>query len=337
MAFCCLALSGGLAGALAWQSTQGTIMPYVVEVNELGQAQAVAPATADYRPTDPQIAFHLARFIENVRQVPADPIVLRQSWLRAYDFTTDRGALALNDYARVNDPYPYSAGALYQVYLSPGQVTDIALQPGESLVGNGPIAAGDTARWIIGDTISGSGDTQRTHILVKPTRPDIVTNLVINTDRRTYHLELRAHPSAYMASVSWRYPEDELIALRRNNRDAETALPIGRDIALDALRFRYRIEGDRPPWRPRRAFDDGRQVFIEFPRGIGQGEMPPLFVIGPEGEGQLVNYRIRRNYIIVDRLFAAAELRLGDRQQVVRIVRTDGVRRSPRHEDRGES
>ena len=105
MAFCCLALAGGLAGALAWQSTQGTIVPYVVEVDELGQAQAVAPATADYRPTDPQIAFHLARFIENVRQVPADPIVLRQSWLRAYDFTTDRGALALNDHARINDPF----------------------------------------------------------------------------------------------------------------------------------------------------------------------------------------------------------------------------------------
>ena len=105
MAFCCLALSGGLAAALAWQSTQGTIVPYVVEVDELGQAQAVAPATADYRPTDPQIAFHLARFIEHVRQVPADPIVLRQNWLRAYDFTTDRGALALNDYARINDPF----------------------------------------------------------------------------------------------------------------------------------------------------------------------------------------------------------------------------------------
>ena len=105
MAFCCLVLSGGLAGALAWQSTQGTIVPYVVEVDELGQAQAVAPATVDYRPTDPQVAFHLARFIENVRQVPADPIVLRQSWLRAYDFATDRGALALNDYARVNDPF----------------------------------------------------------------------------------------------------------------------------------------------------------------------------------------------------------------------------------------
>ncbi|MEM8572825.1 MAG: TrbG/VirB9 family P-type conjugative transfer protein, partial [Pseudomonadota bacterium] len=141
-------------------------------------------------------------------------------------------------------------------------------------------------------------------------------------------------PQAYMASVSWQYPEDELIALRRQNDRAKASLPIGRNVDLDDLNFRYRITGDRAPWRPRRAFDDGRQVFIEFPRRIGQGEMPPLFVIGPEGDGQLVNYRIRRNYMIVDRLFAAAELRLGDRQRVVRIVRTDGVRRSAELEDR---
>ncbi len=233
--------------------------------------------------------------------------------------------------------YPYSSGALYQVYTSPGQVTDIALQAGESLVGSGPIAAGDTARWIIGDTESGSGDSRRIHILVKPTRPDLTTNLVINTDRRTYHLELHATPQAYMASVSWQYPEDDLIALRRQNAHAEAALPIGRNVDLTNVNFRYRITGDRAPWRPRRAFDDGRQVFIEFPRGIGQGEMPPLFVIGPEGEGQLVNYRIRRNFMIVDRLFAAAELRLGDRQQRVRIIRTDGRQRSARSDDRQAS
>ena len=105
MAFGSLLLSGGLSAALVWQSTQGTITPYVVEVDRLGGAQAVTPATADFRPTDPQIAYHLSRFIENVRQIPADPIVLRQNWLHAYDFTTDRGALALNDYARVNDPF----------------------------------------------------------------------------------------------------------------------------------------------------------------------------------------------------------------------------------------
>jgi type IV secretion system protein VirB5 len=103
--FGCLALSGGLAGGLVWQSARGTITPWVVEVDKLGQAQAIAPADVDYRPTDPQMAFHLARFIEQVRAIPADPIVLRQDWLRAYDFTTDRGAQALNDYARGNDPF----------------------------------------------------------------------------------------------------------------------------------------------------------------------------------------------------------------------------------------
>jgi len=105
MAFGCLFVTAGLAGGLVWQSAQGTITPWVVEVDRLGQAQTVAPANSAYQPTDPQIAFHLARFIEHVRGLPIDAIVLRQDWLRAYDFTTDRGAAALNDYARGNDPF----------------------------------------------------------------------------------------------------------------------------------------------------------------------------------------------------------------------------------------
>ncbi|WP_442757517.1 TrbG/VirB9 family P-type conjugative transfer protein, partial [Pseudomonas sp. PM2] len=87
--------------------------------------------------------------------------------------------------------YPFTQGALYQVYTAVGQITDIALQPGEQLVGSGPVAAGDTVRWVIGDTQSGSGATLQVHILVKPTRPDLMTNLVINTNLRTYHMELR--------------------------------------------------------------------------------------------------------------------------------------------------
>ena len=105
MAFGSLFLSAGLAAGLVWQSASGSIVPWVVQVDRLGQAQAVAPAEAAYQPTDPQIAFHLARFIEEVRGVPADPIILRQDWLRAYDYTTDKGALALNDYARTADPF----------------------------------------------------------------------------------------------------------------------------------------------------------------------------------------------------------------------------------------
>lgn len=222
--------------------------------------------------------------------------------------------------------YPFSSGALYQIYTAPGQVTDIALQAGEHLVGSGPVAAGDTVRWIIGDTESGTAASKQVHILVKPTRPDLQTNLIINTDRRTYHLELRSTSSTYMASVSWQYPQDQLIALRRQNARATETQPVATGIDISKLNFRYRIEGDTAPWRPMRAFDDGTKVYIEFPSGIGQGEMPPLFVIGSAGNSELVNYRARQNYYVVDRLFAAAELRLGDKGSAkrVRIVRTDG-------------
>jgi type IV secretion system protein VirB9 len=228
-------------------------------------------------------------------------------------------------YINAMQVYPYSDGALYQVYSAPGQITDIALAAGEQLVGAGPVAAGDTVRWVIGDTESGTGPTKRIHILVKPTRADLVTNLVINTDRRTYHVELRSTEKTYMASVSWAYAQDQLIALRRQNAMAEAGTAVARGVDINTLNFRYKIEGDTPPWRPLRAFDDGRQVFIAFPTGIGQGEMPPLWVIGPAGGAELVNYRIQGNHMVVDRLFAAAELRLGgESQKKVRIVRTDG-------------
>ncbi|WP_163268385.1 P-type conjugative transfer protein TrbG [Chelativorans alearense] len=214
--------------------------------------------------------------------------------------------------------YPWSEGALYQVYAAPGQITNIALQPGESLTVAGPIAAGDTARWIIGDTESGNGVNRRVHILVKPTRPDISTNLVITTDRRTYMIELRARETLYMPAVAWAYP-----APPAGLRQTVSAAPV---IPAEAARnYRYGLTGDSPPWRPISVFDDGRRVYVVFPRGIVQGEMPPIFVLGSDGEPQIVNSRIHRNILIVDRLFGAAELRLGsgEREQVVRIVRIE--------------
>jgi type IV secretion system protein TrbG len=216
--------------------------------------------------------------------------------------------------------FPYSPGALYQVYAAPGQITDIALQPGEQLIGSGPLAAGDTVRWIVGDTESGNGDSRRVHIMVKPTRPAMATNLVVNTDRRTYLIELRSQEKPYMPSVAWFYPED-----RSGRVKALSLVPVIPE--MGQRRYRYTIDGDNPPWRPVNAYDDGRKVYIEFSPGIGQGEMPPLFVIGQEGKPELVNYRAYRNVLIVDRLFAAAELRLGgEKQQKVRILRADGSR-----------
>jgi type IV secretion system protein VirB9 len=216
--------------------------------------------------------------------------------------------------------YPWSEGALYQVYASPGQITDIALEPGESLTGTGPIAAGDTARWIIGDTESGSGAGRRVHVLVKPSRADIATNLVITTDRRSYMIELRADGKPYMPAVAWAYPAK---TAERQTGPATPMIP-----GLAARNYRYGLKGDTPPWKPVAVFDDGRRVYVEFPRGIVQGEMPPIFIIGPDGEAENANGRVDQNILIVDRLFGAAELRLGSakRQQIVRIVRVDGPR-----------
>ncbi|MGK2913331.1 MAG: P-type conjugative transfer protein TrbG [Porticoccaceae bacterium] len=219
--------------------------------------------------------------------------------------------------------WPYADGALYQVYTSPGRVTVIALQQGEELV---TVSAGDTVRWIVGDTASGAGASLRVNILVKPTRIGLKTNLVITTNRRTYLLELSSTPQAWMASASWDYPKDRLLALQKQEQQAQAFAPVDSGLSLEQIKFRYAITGDSPSWKPLRAFDDGERVYIQFPAGIAQGELPPLFVIGPQGDGQLVNYRFRSPYYVVDRLFGAAELRLGaDKAAVVRIERTDGV------------
>jgi type IV secretion system protein VirB9 len=203
-------------------------------------------------------------------------------------------------------------------------VSEIALEPGETLVS---VAAGDTARWVIGDTTSGSGVARRTHVLVKPSAMGLRTNLVITTDRRLYRVEVASTGGAAMAGIAWTYPQDELIALKRAEAAAAAAQPVAAGVAVETLNFSYSISGDKVSWRPVRAFDDGRQVFIQFPASLAQDEAPPLFALGEDSGAELVNYRLRGRYYVVDRLFAAAELRLGGRrQQVVRIIRTgDGA------------
>jgi type IV secretion system protein VirB9 len=235
---------------------------------------------------------------------------------------------AKGGYINAIQVYPYTSGALYRLYAAVGQVSDIALQPGERLIS---VSAGDTVRWVVGDTLSGEGKAAVVHILVKPIQPGLTTNLLITTDKRTYHLEMLATEQTYMASLSWSYAASELIALKREKSAAELAAnaPIAPGLNPEQLRFRYRIEGDAP-WRPQSVFDDGVKVYIQFPSGIRESEAPPLFVVGPDGKPALVNYRMRGASYIVDRLFAAAELRLGTApQRIVRIVRTDAVWRRP--------
>lgn len=143
-----LMLSGGLAAGLVWQGARGTITPWVVEVDKLGAAQAVAPADAGWQPSDPQIAFQLAHFIEQVRGLPADPIIVRQNWLRAYDFTSEQGALSLNDYARENDPFAQIGKVQIGIDVSSvirASPTSFRVAWEERRYENGNLA--DTTRW----------------------------------------------------------------------------------------------------------------------------------------------------------------------------------------------
>jgi len=248
--------------------------------------------------------------------------------------TANRRALqepASGGYINAIQVYPYTEGALYRLYAAPQEVSDIALQPGETLIA---ISAGDTVRWIVGDTTSGAGATKQVHVLAKPFAAGLRTNLVITTDRRSYHLQLESTDRTYMAALSWTYPGDELIALKGKNDAAQAAVPIDTGLSLEELNFQYRITGDDAPWKPLRAFDDGHKVYIEFRKSLAQGDAPPLFVLGEQGSSDLVNYRVRGNYYIVDQLFSAAELRLGqDHQQIVRITR-GGTRLSAAGESR---
>nr|WP_198963539.1 TrbG/VirB9 family P-type conjugative transfer protein [Sinorhizobium fredii] len=191
-----------------------------------------------------------------------------------------------------------------------------------------PVAAGDTVRWIIGDTESGTGAAKQVHILVKPTRAKLQTNLVINTNLRTYHLELRSTEKTYMASVSWQYPADQLIAPRRQNTRQPKRRPWRAASICRASTSATGSKATAPPGSRCAPSTTASRSISNSPPAFAQGEMPPLFVISPSGNSELVNYRARENYYVVDRLFSAAELRLGDKdsQRRVRIVRTDGRR-----------
>jgi P-type conjugative transfer protein TrbG len=277
-------------------------------------------------PTPVPIAAPLPATVRHVhhRPKPLSPAMVRVRTANR-DATLEPQARAFVNAVQV---YPFSDGVLYRLYAAPERVTDIALQPGEAIIS---VAAGDTVRWTVGDTTSGTGDSKRVHILVKPFTAGLSTNLIVTTDRRAYHVQLESTAATAMAALSWTYPQDELIAIRRTVDQAAAVAPVASGLAIEQLYFGYAVTGDTPAWRPLRAFDDGRQTFIEFPASIAVGEAPPLFVLGESGDAQLVNYRVAGRFYVVDRLFAAAELRLGEKKQaIVRIVRGGGDRRSSR-------
>jgi type IV secretion system protein TrbG len=224
--------------------------------------------------------------------------------------------------------YDYDPGALYQVYCAPLKLTDIQMQPGEEIQGNP--AAGDTVRWIMGIGKSIENGVAQQHLYIKPTRTDLYTTLSVNTNKRFYHIELHSYKDAYMAAVNWRYPQDEIDVMKRQaeaeKEDQKTVTATNIDI--NNLNFNYAVKaykGDMPSWKPVLIFDDGKKVFIKFPKGMLVNEAPVLFVVSDTNqETQLVNYRVKNEYYIVDRLFKQAALRLGQKDQtIIRISKSE--------------
>lgn len=234
--------------------------------------------------------------------------------------------------------YLFAERGVFELLAAPGQITDIVLEPGETLVETNPIAAGDTVRWIIGNTSSGEGASRRVHVLVKPAQAGLSTNLIINTSRRSYHLRMRVSSRAYFSQVIWRYPAASHVMSPSSAQPSPTPAsleppslappapvsPTAVAAPPAPLHFGYRIKG-QARWRPERVFDDGVRTYVEFGPAVTLDDLPPLYGLGLDGKSpELINYRIEGRRLVVDRLLDRAELRFGLKhwERRVRITRT---------------
>lgn len=222
--------------------------------------------------------------------------------------------------------YDYMPGALYQIYCAPLCVTDVEFQTGEKIIS---VAAGDTLRWQVSRTYSGSVDRHE-HLLIKPIDQGLKNSLVVTTDRRTYHLILYSDADTYMASVTWRYPgEDSDFVMRFNkfpSKDGSSNLPIASGLHLSSLDFNYKaalVKGsDTPSWTPLMVFNDGSKTYIQFPANMQVA--PALFVGHGYGNERVVNYRVEGNYYIIDKVIKEAELRVGQTHPTVLSITYEG-------------
>lgn len=209
------------------------------------------------------------------------------------------------------------------------QVCDIELQMGEQV---NSVNLGDSARWTVEPAISGAGDSQIQHILIKPMDVGLDTSLVIATTRRTYHLRLRSTRESAMSLVSFTYPEDsskkwDILMAKAEDQKSRTTMP-GTGENIEALNFNYSIDGNAS-WKPLRVYNDGKKTVIEMPMSMSQTEAPTLLVVNKSneksGEQTMVNYRLQNNRFIVDSVFKQAILIIGvgDEQNRITLTKED--------------
>lgn len=181
------------------------------------------------------------------------------------------------------------------VICSPLQVCDIELQGGEIVR---DVLVGDTVRWKVEPATSGATGGQAIHLIVKPTEPGLLTSMVVTTSRRTYHIQLKSHPTQYMARVGFDYPEDVSTRMADINARIEASTIPGAGVPADQLNFGYSISGSAR-FRPTRVYTDGTKTYIQFPESVAAREAPVLFAVSG-GQNRIVNYRMKSNMMIVD-------------------------------------
>jgi type IV secretion system protein VirB9 len=216
-----------------------------------------------------------------------------------------------DDFVLSTQFYDYLPGQIYEVVASPVFITTLALKPGEQLTS---IAAGDTSRWEVSQTTTGTRPAQ-TLVLVKPLRPWIQTNLVLTTNQRVYQVGLKSVPEGvYNATVAWRYPNESMLRFVAPDHSATPKVEDSlAPVQLDQADFNYRVkllEGRwMPGWAPIHVFNDGNKTYIQFPRG--NKVSPLLYAKGLHGLRILVNYRVRDDFYILDKVVNRMVLLLG--------------------------
>ena len=204
------------------------------------------------------------------------------------------------------------------VVCSPLQVCDIELQAGEIVR---DVLVGDTVRWKVDPATSGAPNGQAVHLIVKPAEAGLMTSMVVTTSRRTYHIQLKSHPTQYMARVGFDYPEDINTRFAEINARIDASVVPGAGVPADQLDFSFHVSGSAR-WRPTRIYSDGMKTFIQFPSSLSGQDAPVLFVVSG-GENRIVNYRMKGAMMVVDYNIDRAILvsGVGRQQQKITIRR----------------
>lgn len=247
----------------------------------------------------------------------------RQAVQLASDFRARSDRATLGEYGRVTYLYGNSVPT---IVCAPLYVCTLELQPGEVIQ---EIHVGDNVRWKVGPATSGSGAGLVSLVTIKPTDSGLTTNMLVTTDRRSYNVQLKSHPSNWMARVNFSYPDDQAVDWAQYRRTVAAQQAAGAQSvttqSYQALDFNYKLSG-KTRWKPTRVYTDGLKTIVEFPRSLATTDAPVLLSVGPDGKEELVNYRQAGNLYIVDLVMDRGVIKSGTgrKQQRVTFTRTGG-------------